>query len=131
MIVGGCELGVERDGALEMLQRLFAPVQYDQQESDLVLDARRLGIKYGGLLPGRECPDSITARFQFAGPGFELLQGLLAENNRRNCDQPENELTEQTVIMEQTEELLTLFRLFCYYRLFRHLSSLRRCAPHD
>src|SRR5262245_12721226 len=95
MVAGRRELRVEGDGAIESRERLFAPIQDEEQKSDFVLDAGRLGIEHGGLLPGRECPGSIAPRLQFDSAGFKLLQLLLADRGKRDHDQQE-EATEET-----------------------------------
>ncbi len=102
MVMCGREFWIEFCGPLEVLQRLFAPIQDDEQETDFVLNARRLGIERGGLLPGGKRAGRIAPRFQFDSAGLDLPQRLLAGRGRRDDGQQEEETERAPRVMNTT-----------------------------
>ena len=75
---------VQFDCALEMLQGFFVPLQYSQQESEFVLNSRRLGIESSGFLPFGKSARCIPACLQLVRMSLDLLKCLLAADACRN-----------------------------------------------
>jgi hypothetical protein len=61
MVLRGREFGIDGEGLFEVPDGFVAAVEHGQKKADLVLNARRVRIDRGGLLPGRERAGSIAA----------------------------------------------------------------------
>jgi hypothetical protein len=83
MVLDGGEFGVEREGAFEVDKGLVATIEDGQEEADLVLNAGRVGVECGCLLPSGECGGRIAAGAGGGRLGFELAEGRLGEESGR------------------------------------------------
>src|ERR1035438_9117853 len=68
MVLDGGEFGVEREGAFEVDKGLVATIEDGQEEADLVLNAGRVGVECGCLLPSGECGGRAPPGGGRAGP---------------------------------------------------------------
>ena len=74
------------DGQVNLAD-LVAVIQNRQQEPDLVLKMRRLGIQRYGLPVCSQCADGIALRLQCRAARFQFRSGLLSVAKQTECEE--------------------------------------------